>query len=161
MVMQNVDRAIKLLDAIQSRGIRLAIDDFGTGYSSMSLMKQFPIDTIKIDQSFVKELATNSEDRAIATAIIAMGRALGLTVVAEGVETEEQDDFLRNQYCDELQGYFFSRPVSPAEITLLLKEYPAPSLQPGQDTVDVEHPRSAMKQRLDKFGMRADVADGL
>jgi diguanylate cyclase (GGDEF)-like protein len=130
MVMQNVNRAVTLLDAIQSRGIRLAIDDFGTGYSSMSLMKQFPIDTIKIDRSFVKDLGTNAEDRAIATAIISMGQALGLTVVAEGVETLEQDSFLRGQYCDELQGYFFSKPVSADEISLLL--HGAPSIQPEQ-----------------------------
>src|SRR5438046_5616558 len=84
MVMQNVERAVRVLDAIQSRGVRLAIDDFGTGYSSMSLMKQFPIDTIKIDRSFVRELEANGEDRAIANAIISMGKALGLTVVAEG-----------------------------------------------------------------------------
>ena len=76
-----------MLDAIQSRGIRLAIDDFGTGYSSMSLMKQFPIDTIKIDRSFVRDLPDDSEDQAIAQAIISMGKALGMTVVAEGVET--------------------------------------------------------------------------
>ena len=78
MVMQNVERAIKTLDAIQSRGVRLAIDDFGTGYSSLSLMKQFPIDTIKIDRSFVHELGENRADRAIATAIISLGRALRL-----------------------------------------------------------------------------------
>ena len=113
MVMQNVERGIKVLDAIQSRGVRLAIDDFGTGYSSMSLMKQFPIDTIKIDRSFVRDLAENAEDRAIATAIISMGKALGLTVVAEGVETSEQDAFLRRRGCDELQGYLFSKPVPP------------------------------------------------
>jgi diguanylate cyclase (GGDEF)-like protein len=89
MVMQNVERAIKLLDEIRSRGVRLAIDDFGTGYSSMSLMKKFPIDTIKIDRSFVRDLAESAEDRAIATAIISMGKALGLSVVAEGVETTE------------------------------------------------------------------------
>ena len=90
MVMRNVSRAIKVLDAIQSRGIRLAIDDFGTGYSSMSLMKQFPIDTIKIDRSFVRDLPRDSEDQAIAQAIISMGKALGMTVIAEGVETVEQ-----------------------------------------------------------------------
>ena len=87
MMMRNVSRAIKVLDAIQSRGIRIAIDDFGTGYSSMSLMKQFPIDTIKIDRSFVRDLPDDTEDRAIAQAIISMGRALGMTIVAEGVET--------------------------------------------------------------------------
>src|ERR1019366_4253967 len=81
MVMQNVPRAIKLLDAIQRRGIRLAIDDFGTGYSSMSLMKQFPIDTIKIDRSFVRDLQKDSEDQAIAQAIISMGKALGMTII--------------------------------------------------------------------------------
>ena len=95
MMMRNVPRAIKVLDAIQSRGIRLAIDDFGTGYSSMSLMKQFPIDTIKIDRSFVRDLPDDSEDQAIAQAIISMGKALGMTVVAEGVETVEQETFLR------------------------------------------------------------------
>ena len=94
MVMQNVSRAIKVLKAIQHRGIRLAIDDFGTGYSSMSLMKQFPIDTLKIDRSFVRDLADNSEDQAITQAIIHMGKALGMTVVAEGVETTEQETFL-------------------------------------------------------------------
>src|SRR5207302_10058277 len=107
MVMRNVSRAIRVLDAIQNRGIRLAIDDFGTGYSSMSLMKQFPIDTIKIDRSFVRDLENSSEDRAIAKAIISMGKALGLTVVAEGVETTEQDAFLRANECDEFQGYLF------------------------------------------------------
>jgi diguanylate cyclase (GGDEF)-like protein len=105
MVMQNVERAIRLLDEIRSRGVRLAIDDFGTGYSSMSLMKKFPIDTIKIDRTFVRDLAESAEDRAIATAIISMGKALGLTVVAEGVETSEQDSFLRGHACDEIQGY--------------------------------------------------------
>ncbi|HKG99312.1 MAG TPA: EAL domain-containing protein [Bradyrhizobium sp.] len=131
MVMQNVDRAIKLLDEIQSRGVRLAIDDFGTGYSSMSLMKQFPIDTIKIDRSFVRDLETSSQDRAIAKAIISMGKALGLTVVGEGVETAEQDAFLRGQQCDELQGYLFSRPITAEAIALLLRPtVSSPSLQP-------------------------------
>lgn len=131
MVMRNVDRAIKLLDEIQARGVRLAIDDFGTGYSSMSLMKQFPIDTIKIDRSFVKDLESNDEDRAIATAIISMGKALGLTVVAEGVETAEQDHFLREHACDELQGFLFSKPVSASEISMLLRpQVSAPPLQP-------------------------------
>jgi diguanylate cyclase (GGDEF)-like protein len=109
MVMQNVERAIKLLDEIRGRGVRLAIDDFGTGYSSMSLMKKFPIDTIKIDRTFVRDLAESAEDRAIATAIISMGKALGLTVVAEGVETSEQNSFLRGHACDEVQGYLFSK----------------------------------------------------
>jgi diguanylate cyclase (GGDEF)-like protein len=132
MVMQNVPRAIQLLDAIQSRGIRLAIDDFGTGYSSMSLMKQFPIDTIKIDRSFVRDLSIRSEDQAIAQAIISMGKALGMTVVAEGVETVEQEAFLRDHACDEMQGFLFSRPVPPENIPGLLSSRPtaSASLQP-------------------------------
>jgi diguanylate cyclase (GGDEF)-like protein/PAS domain S-box-containing protein len=132
MVMQNVPRAVKLLDAIQSRGIRLAIDDFGTGYSSMSLMKQFPIDTIKIDRSFVRDLPDDSEDKAIAEAIISMGKALGMTVVAEGVETAEQETFLRDHACDEMQGFLFSKPVPPQQLADLLRAAlgASPPLQP-------------------------------
>jgi EAL domain-containing protein (putative c-di-GMP-specific phosphodiesterase class I) len=132
MVMQNVPRAIKLLDAIQSRGIRLAIDDFGTGYSSMSLMKQFPIDTIKIDRSFVRDLPKDSEDQAIAQAIINMGKGLGMTVVAEGVETSEQETFLRDHACDEMQGFLFSKPVPPDQMADLLGAdlHVSPPLQP-------------------------------
>jgi diguanylate cyclase (GGDEF)-like protein len=141
MVMQNVPRAVKVLDAIQSRGIRLAIDDFGTGYSSMSLMKQFPIDTIKIDRSFVHDLPKDSEDRAIAQAIISMGKALGLTVVAEGVETIEQEAFLRDRACDEMQGFLFSKPVPPEDIPHLLgpRHTVSPPLQP--------EPRAAAKSK--------------
>jgi diguanylate cyclase (GGDEF)-like protein len=137
MVMRNVPRAIKLLDAIQSRGIRLAIDDFGTGYSSMSLMKQFPIDTIKIDRSFVRDLPDDSEDRAIAQAIISLGKALGMTVVAEGVETTEQAAFLRDHGCDEMQGYLFSKPLPPGQLADLLSPMPlltSPPLQPVRPT---------------------------
>jgi diguanylate cyclase (GGDEF)-like protein len=138
MVMRNVSRAVKVLDAIQSRGIRLAIDDFGTGYSSMSLMKQFPIDTIKIDRSFVRDLPNDSEDQAIAQAIISMGKALGMTVVAEGVETAEQEAFLRDHACDEMQGYLFSKPVPPQQLAELLGSgalLVSPPLQPAASAV--------------------------
>jgi diguanylate cyclase (GGDEF)-like protein/PAS domain S-box-containing protein len=132
MVMQNVPRAVRLLDALQSRGIRLAIDDFGTGYSSMSLMKQFPIDTIKIDRSFVRDLPNDSEDKAIAQAIISMGKALGMTIIAEGVETTEQQTFLRDHACDEMQGFLFSKPVLPEQLADLLRDVlsTSPPLQP-------------------------------
>ncbi|HET7491531.1 MAG TPA: EAL domain-containing protein [Bradyrhizobium sp.] len=131
MVMQNVERAIGLLDKIRSRGVRLAIDDFGTGYSSMSLMKKFPIDTIKIDRSFVRDLAKSPEDRAIAKAIISMSKALGLTVIAEGVETTEQDGFLRRHGCDEVQGYLFSKPLPADEFPILFRGHIlSPPLQP-------------------------------
>lgn len=136
MMMRNVGRALKVLDAIQSRGIRLAIDDFGTGYSSMSLMKHFPIDTIKIDRSFVRDLPHDSEDQAIAQAIISMGKALGMTVVAEGVENAEQEVFLRTHGCDEMQGFLIAKPLPAKQMAELLRpmELPvAPPLQPEAD----------------------------
>jgi diguanylate cyclase (GGDEF)-like protein len=138
MVMRNVARAVRVLHAVQQRGIRLAIDDFGTGYSSMSLMKQFPIDTIKIDRSFVRDLPRDSEDQAIAQAIISMGKALGMTIVAEGVETPEQEAFLRDHDCDEMQGYLFSKPLPPRELADLLRTsrvLAAPPLQPDADVM--------------------------
>lgn len=132
MVMLNVEKAVQVLDAIQGRGVRLAIDDFETGYSSMSVTKRFPIDTIKIDRSFVRDLPQNSEDIAIARAIIEMGRALGLTVVAEGVETHEQKEFLRERACDEIQGFLISKPASADRIGQLVRTpfVTAPTLQP-------------------------------
>jgi EAL domain-containing protein (putative c-di-GMP-specific phosphodiesterase class I) len=114
-VMQNVERASRLLRAVKKMGVRLAIDDFGTGYSSMSLIKQFPIDTIKVDRSFVRELLNEPNDRAITEAIIALGKALHLTIVAEGVETKEQESFLRRNRCDEIQGFLFSKPITGGE----------------------------------------------
>jgi diguanylate cyclase (GGDEF)-like protein len=150
MVMRNVSRAIKVLDAIQSRGIRLAIDDFGTGYSSMSLMKQFPIDTIKIDRSFVRDLPKDSEDQAIAQAIISMGKALGMTVIAEGVETVEQQAFLRSHACDEMQGYLFSKPLPAAQLASLLRSAPvlvSPPLQPAADDATAKPGRRSKPRR--------------
>ncbi len=123
MVMQNVERAARVLEAIKSLGVMLAIDDFGTGYSSMSLVKKFPIDVLKIDRSFVREITNDSEDKAIADAIIALGRALNLTIVAEGVETVEQEAFLRAHNCDEVQGYLISRPVPADELAAFLANH--------------------------------------
>jgi diguanylate cyclase (GGDEF)-like protein len=123
MVMQNVGRAVWLLGALKKMGIRLAIDDFGTGYSSMSLIKQFPIDTIKVDQSFIREIPTDPDDRAITEAIIALGKALDLTIVAEGVETQEQEKFLREHACDEIQGYIFSTPIPGDDFVTFLARH--------------------------------------
>jgi diguanylate cyclase (GGDEF)-like protein/PAS domain S-box-containing protein len=121
MVMHNTEQAILKLKAIKQMGVRLAIDDFGTGYSSLAQLKQFPIDTLKVDRSFIRDIPDNAEDRAITEAIIAMGRTLGVTVVAEGVETAEQQSFLRSRYCDQMQGFFFSKPSHPDEFASLLR----------------------------------------
>ena len=102
-------------------GVKLAIDDFGTGYSSLSYLKRFPVDFIKIDRSFVSGLEQFGEDAAIVRAIIAMVHSLELQVVAEGVETQGQMDFLKEQRCDELQGYLISRPVPAAQFAELLR----------------------------------------
>jgi diguanylate cyclase (GGDEF)-like protein/PAS domain S-box-containing protein len=122
IVMQNPERAVALLRAIKARGIRLAIDDFGTGYSSLAQLKRFPIDTLKVDRSFIRDLPQDLEDKAITEAIIAMAKTLSLTVVAEGVETAEQRAFLRDRLCDEMQGYYFSKPLPAAECAALLRK---------------------------------------
>ncbi len=124
MIMHNVELAAMKSEAIRKLGVRLAIDDFGTGYSSLSQLKRFPIDTLKVDRSFVRDIPNNAEDRAITEAIIALGKALNVTVVAEGVETVEQHDFLRDNSCDEMQGFFFSRPCHPDAIAELLGRKP-------------------------------------
>jgi EAL domain-containing protein (putative c-di-GMP-specific phosphodiesterase class I) len=108
------------LHALRAMGLHLSVDDFGTGYSSFSYLKHFPLDALKIDRSFVREIASHPDDAAITTAIIAMGHALGLKVVAEGVETEAQRNLLRKQGCDEMQGYLFSRPVCAADFAKLI-----------------------------------------
>lgn len=122
MVMQNIETAAATMRAISARGVKLAIDDFGVGYSSMSLMKHLPIDTIKIDRCFVQDLGDSSEDRAISAAIITLGQALGMKIVAEGVETGEQDAILKSYHCDEFQGFLFSRAVSGQAISDLLSK---------------------------------------
>lgn len=108
------------LHALRAMGLHLSVDDFGTGYSSFSYLKHFPLDTLKIDRAFIREITSDSDDAAISTAIIALGHALGLTVTAEGVETEAQVTVLREQGCDEMQGYFFSRPVTGDRMADLL-----------------------------------------
>ncbi|MBI3896906.1 MAG: EAL domain-containing protein [Gammaproteobacteria bacterium] len=123
MVMQNTEHAIMLLGAIKQMGVRLAIDDFGTGYSSLAQIKRFPIDTLKVDRSFIREIPLHPEDNAITEAIIAMGKTLSLTVVAEGVETPEQQKFLRDHACDEMQGFYFSKPVSEIQFAELVHQH--------------------------------------
>jgi diguanylate cyclase (GGDEF)-like protein len=114
MVMEDPERVIDLLDKIRTQGIHLSLDDFGTGHSSLAYLKRFPIDCVKIDRAFIKDMPGNADDVAIAKTIVAMAKALDLTTVAEGVETAEQLEILKDMGCDQIQGYLFSRPL-PAE----------------------------------------------
>ena len=114
-IMETAETAIAMLVRLKSLGITLSVDDFGTGYSSLAYLKRFPIDRLKIDRSFVIDLETDSSDAVIATAVIALAHSLGLSVVAEGVESQGQSDFLREHGCDSVQGYFYCRP-GPADI---------------------------------------------
>lgn len=121
LLMSNAEGAIDTLNKLHEAGIRFSIDDFGTGYSSLSYLKRFPISSLKIDQSFVHDLSNDRDDEAIVAAIIALGHSLGLSIIAEGVETTAQLAKLRKMGCNEIQGYLFSRPVSAAAMTDLLQ----------------------------------------
>ena len=121
MLMHDLPRAVGTMQELRRLGVQLSIDDFGTGYSSLSALKSFPVCRLKIDQSFVRDLADDENDKAIASAVISLGQKMGLRVIAEGVETEEQLDFLKRNNCDEMQGYYFCKPVPPGEIERLLK----------------------------------------
>jgi diguanylate cyclase len=121
VLMKHAESAASILKTLRAKGVQLAVDDFGTGYSSLSYLRKFPIDTLKIDQSFVGQITTVPDETIIVAAVISMGRSLRLRVVAEGVETKEQLAFLHAHQCDEAQGYYFSRPVPPQEFAKLLK----------------------------------------
>lgn len=120
-VMENAEGAIATLDELKAKGVHISIDDFGTGYSSLSYLKRFPLDVLKIDRSFVRDIPGNEDDAAIVGAIIALARSMDIRVVAEGVETASQADFLDRSGCDFAQGFFFSAPVPPEEIKKLLR----------------------------------------
>ncbi|MBT8136042.1 MAG: EAL domain-containing protein [Gammaproteobacteria bacterium] len=122
IIMQNAAATIETLEALKLMGIKISVDDFGTGYSSLSYLKRFPIDVLKVDGSFIREVATNTDDAAITSAIIAMARSLKLDVIAEGVETIEQMEFLRGQGCHRMQGYMFGRPMSAEQFGQRLRE---------------------------------------
>ena len=120
MVMQNPERAVTTLNRLREMGISVSIDDFGTGYSSLGYLKRFPIDNVKIDRSFIKDLPHDTDDAAITRAVIAMAQSLRIRVIAEGVETREQLQFLRDHDCNECQGYFLSRPLPASNFALLV-----------------------------------------
>jgi diguanylate cyclase (GGDEF)-like protein len=122
LLIHNVDRTMRILTGLKGLGVKIAVDDFGTGYSSLAMLQRFPLDTIKIDRSVMRDFFGTAEDTGLADAIIAMGKSLSLTVVAQGVETREQAEHLRLHACDELQGFYFKRPLPVDEFTQLLRD---------------------------------------
>ncbi|SFH10135.1 bifunctional diguanylate cyclase/phosphodiesterase [Pseudomonas sp. NFACC45] len=123
VLMQNVDTTVAILKAVKRLGIRLAIDDFGTGYSSLSYLQKFPVDVLKIDKSFVGDLSIDSNDAKLVSTIISLGKSLNLHIIAEGVETLEQLEFLKAHQCEEAQGYYFSKAVEPQAFALWMSEW--------------------------------------
>jgi EAL domain-containing protein (putative c-di-GMP-specific phosphodiesterase class I) len=128
LLIENVEHAMGVMGKLKAIGAAISIDDFGTGYSSLGYLKRFPIDSLKIDKSFVRDIATSPKDAAIVKAISALARSLGIGLIAEGVEEPWQVEFLRTRYCTEMQGYLFSRPL-PADSLLeaLARPFPMPS----------------------------------
>jgi len=132
VLMQHAESTTSVLNVLKSIGVRLAVDDFGTGYSSLSYLKQFPIDCLKIDQSFIHDITSCTDDAPIVRAVITMAKSLKQSVVGEGVETKEQMAFLRAHGCDEAQGYYFSMPVIADRFSKLLKtDTPLAILRPS------------------------------
>jgi diguanylate cyclase (GGDEF)-like protein len=121
LLMRDVDKTLRILTGVKAMGIRMAIDDFGSGYCSLAKLGNFPLDTIKIDRSFIRDLTTGGKEKDLTEAIIAMGRTLSMTVVAQGVETKEQADILRLNACDEFQGFYFNKPLPADQVTDLLR----------------------------------------
>jgi EAL domain-containing protein (putative c-di-GMP-specific phosphodiesterase class I) len=119
LVMNNLESTIENLNRLKKMGLQLSIDDFGTGYSSLSYLKRFNLDKLKIDKSFVRDLERDPNDAAISASIIALAHKMNLKVIAEGVENAQQAEFLKSQQCDEVQGYFYGRPMSVAQIEQL------------------------------------------
>lgn len=123
VAMTEVERTIRILQGLADRGLKISIDDFGTGYSSLGYLKRYPVDTLKIDRSFIKDLPVDLEDVAITRAIIAMGKSLNKKLIAEGAETQQQVEFLKAEGCDMVQGFFFSKPLTATDATAFLEKY--------------------------------------
>src|SRR5262249_2842137 len=127
LLMEDPEIGRDCLVQLKALGVNIAIDDFGSGYSSLSYLKNFPIDRLKIDRSFIRDIETDPNDAAIARAVIALGHSLEKTVIGEGVETARQLDFLREHGCDVAQGYFYSRPMAASAVTSFAERFVASS----------------------------------
>jgi len=121
VVFRGIEGGLEKLTALNKLGVTFAIDDFGTGQSNLSYLSQFPIQHLKIDRSFVKGIPADKENAALARAIVSMGHSLGMTIVAEGVETREQAEYLQSMWCDEAQGFYYSRPLAPEDCVAFLR----------------------------------------
>lgn len=174
LLMRNVDRIIPTLAELRQLGVKLSVDDFGTGYSSLSYLKQFPLDAVKVDRSFVQDITADPDDASITRAVITMAHQLKLKVIAEGVETEGQLTLLIANQCDEIQGFFFSRPVPASELECMLREkrcLPAELIRPEnrQRTIllvdDEENILASLRRLLRRDGYRilaaTSAAEGL
>jgi EAL domain-containing protein (putative c-di-GMP-specific phosphodiesterase class I) len=122
VLLQNSEATLETLHELRAQGVRISLDDFGTGYSSLSYLRSFPFDKIKIDRSFVQELASREDSMAIVRAVAGLGRSLGIVTTAEGVETDAQFDLLRQEGCTQAQGYLFSPPRPAAEVEMMLSK---------------------------------------
>jgi CheY-like chemotaxis protein len=158
--MLNIDKAAQILSTLKALGIRISLDDFGTGYSSLSYLKRFPIDHLKIDRAFVRDITTDPDDAMICKAVIGLAHNLKMSVIAEGVETEGQMRYLRDNHCDEMQGYLFSRPLPADDYYVLLAEGSSLTMPLGEDVAqrtvllvdDEENVLNALKRLLRRSG---------
>ncbi|MGB7598553.1 MAG: EAL domain-containing protein, partial [Gallionella sp.] len=130
MFQENIEETIAVMNALKEIGVQFSLDDFGTGYSSLQYLKRLPLDQLKIDRSFVSDLATDNSDKAMVRTIAAMAQSLNMDVIAEGVETEEQRQFLMDSGCPHYQGYLFGRPVPIEQFEASLKQGRFPVAQP-------------------------------
>jgi diguanylate cyclase len=146
-VMSDPEKSIAVLEQLSVMGVLVSVDDFGTGYSSMSYLRRFPIDKLKIDRVFIDEIASRPEDASIVRAIVSLAHSLRLKVVAEGVETPAQLDFLRTAGCDEYQGYHFSRPLPATEFERLIRDAHANDTFTEDDAVRTHSKLSAYVRR--------------
>lgn len=148
VLMKNVSNSVVKLGDLKKKGVSIAVDDFGTGYSSLAYLKRFHLNTLKIDQSFVRDIENDNDDAAIVSAIITMAHSLGMDVVAEGVETWNQFEFLRAHHCDHIQGYYFSQPLPPEEFIQLLNRDLSDLLHPPAETVNAsDDPAGADREK--------------